>query len=439
MESIQMKIAKTAARNWGQTEPTTLEESLGITWDSEVAAVKGIAETLELDESVIEQLVGTIDEDGKYRRDGQIYTSDTISPEISEQLQKAIQGDGKNKSILSILSTIHDSWVRNNSDNFLKPGRNKERQFVPLQMLNWGEVESDLLFLKPILEASGIEIDEEQLKQEHELQQQEYMIDNGILSHEDLVKHLSRGSKSYSALEGLETKNGGNIDGLLQDPEVLESMATQIESKVPIRSREELAMDIIKSDNESLNDLSWVYTSSFDGNFDKNKCPVLDTPISKREIMLSKLIGQPYPTYFLSGISNDNHDVYQNKIVGSRGYEYKLDQAETYMQKTMASSKESLEEGKNGRIEFGYTTTGEKIGGSLEITDKELEAAGLSTGRMGWSEITRDKSKTVSPKDIAKADESRELTSTELAPIQKSGIKAFIKNLIDKIKGLGEK
>ena len=47
--SIEMKIAKVAASNWGQQEPTTIEEAKGITWGSEVAAINGMARVLDLD------------------------------------------------------------------------------------------------------------------------------------------------------------------------------------------------------------------------------------------------------------------------------------------------------------------------------------------------------------------------------------------------------
>lgn len=249
MDTIQMKIAKTAAQNWGQQEPTTLEEALGITWDSEVAAVEGIGKALNLDESVVEKLVGTKDESGKLNRDGEIYTKAAISPEIAEQISASIRGP---EDILSILSTIHDAWAKNNPNNFLKPDRNKERQFVDLRLLNWGEVESDLIFLQPILEAAGVTLDMEALREAHEMQQIQYLLDNKIFSHEDLVAHISQGSKVYSALEGLETKHGGNIDELLQNPEIAEKMAGQIESKVAIRSKDDFKEYIRQSENRNL-------------------------------------------------------------------------------------------------------------------------------------------------------------------------------------------
>ena len=251
-DSIQIKIAKIAAHNWGQEEPTTLKDSLKITWDSEVSAVQGIVKALELDDEITEQLVGTKNENGELNRDGEIYTNDTISEKIASKIREGIQGKDKNKTILGILSTINDNWVINNSNNFLKPDRNKERQFVPLELLNWEEVESDLLFLKPILEASGIEIDEKQLRAQHTVQQNEYLIDNNIFSHDDLVNHLSRGAGFYPILSDLETKNGGNISDLLNNPEIAEKMAKQVESKVSLPSREDLATGIIKQDKSKL-------------------------------------------------------------------------------------------------------------------------------------------------------------------------------------------
>lgn len=251
-DSIQMKIAKIAAHNWGQEEPTTLKDSLKITWNSEVSAVQGIVKALELDDEITEQLVGTKNENGELNRDGEIYTNDTISEKIASKIREGIQGKDKNKTILGILSTIHDNWVINNCNNFLKPDRNKERQFVPLELLNWEEVESDLLFLKPILEASGIEIDEKQLRAQHTVQQNEYLIDNKIFSHDDLVNHLSRGAGVYPILSDLETKNGGNISELLNNPGIAEKMAKQVESKVSLPSREDLATGIIKQDKSKL-------------------------------------------------------------------------------------------------------------------------------------------------------------------------------------------
>lgn len=321
--SIEMKIAKIAASNWGQQEPTTIEEAKGITWGSEVAAINGMARVLNLDSEDIEKLVGTKEQDGE------IYTQEVISEDIASKIRSAISRADKNESVLEILSTIHNEWVKNNSNNFLKVNdkgerRNKERQFVPLELLDWGEVQSDLLFLKPILEASGIELDEKQLRDRFEVVQQEFLIDNGITSHEKLVEFLSKGAKSYPALEGIETKFGGNIEQLLKDPTIVEEMAGQIESRVKIKSEKEMAKDILDSKNPEMNEVFWADTRVDNPTFSEEKCPRINGPISRREILLSKTTGSPYPKYITSGILDHNRDGYINEIRKPRDSEWDI-------------------------------------------------------------------------------------------------------------------
>ena len=312
IDCIEMKIAQASAEHWQHPIAPTLDEAIKGISGSEIAAVKGIIKTLNLDDSVFETLIGTLNEDKKPNKDGEIFTRETISEDIALQIKNKLEGSEKNKRVLSVLSTIHDAWVNNNSNNFLKPDRNRERQFVPVELLDWKEVENDFVFLKPILQAAGIEIDEKALQEEFELMQKEYMIDNKIFSHEDLVKHLMKGSKFYNVLEGLETEHGGNIDTLLQNQEISEKMARQMEERgIIAKSREELAKDIESSTNESLDEVLWIQSEKDDPNFDKSKLPDLNGPISRREILLSKLIGKPYPQYIFDGIEDYKHDKYK--------------------------------------------------------------------------------------------------------------------------------
>lgn len=230
VDSIEMRIAEKAAQNWGEPLPENLEEAKKITGGSEIAVAKGIDELLGIDEKYSGILYD-------------IYSRTEISSWRAE-IQEVLNGENKYNSILDILSTIHNEWVKNHSNNFLAvkangERRNKERQFVPLELLDWGEVQSDLLFLKPVLEATGVEIKEEQLKEQFDFRQQEYLTNNKIFSHEDLVNHLRGGSRHfYPTLEGLETTNGGSIDALLRNPKILEEMATQIEGRVSIKAEE---------------------------------------------------------------------------------------------------------------------------------------------------------------------------------------------------------
>lgn len=178
--------------------------------------------------------------------------------------------------------------------------------------------------MKPILEASGIELDEKELRDRFEVVQQEFLIDNGITSHEKLVEFLSKGAKSYPTLEGIETKFGGNIEQLLKDPTIVEEMAGQIESRVKIKSEKEMAKDILDSKNPEMDEVFWADTRVDNPTFSEEKCPRINGPISRREILLSKTIGIPYPKYITSGISDHNHDEYINEIRRPRDGEWDI-------------------------------------------------------------------------------------------------------------------
>lgn len=284
--------------------------SSSITYDSEVAAIRGMATVLGLSEGKVTELIGTRDEDGKLKRDGQIYTQDIIDSLASYMVEAGRSSNDKRfntkeSAIIDMLSVIHDEWIKNNPNNFLKDGRNKEYQFVPLQLLDWEEAKSDLLFLKPILEAGQVEIDEEAIKREFELRQMEFLLDNDITTHEQLVEYLN--SSRY--LEGLETKNGGNIKELLNNPEIAEKMAKQIEDRIGMRSEEQLITDIIKSDNPRLNDMMWIKTKDRMSQEVRDILPngdemmYVDNAISRREYILSRTIGKPYPEVVINGTS----------------------------------------------------------------------------------------------------------------------------------------
>lgn len=430
LDSIEMKIAKIAAENWGQQEPQNLEDAKGITWGSEISSIKGIISVLGLSPESEQQIT----ED--------VYTKDTISEEIAKQIQSKIYRNGNSSaSIIDMLSVVHDEWVKNNSNNFLRVNkdengndkpRNKEYQFVPLKMLSWKEAKSDLLFLKPILEGAGISVDEKLIEQQFEIAQKEFLIDNGIDSPDKLRFKLAQGSKFYPALEGIETKNGGNIDELLKNNEILEKMAGQVEGQIEIKSREEMAVDLIKSDNEDLNELFWIQTVTRDIENDE-KLPYISEPASKREVLLSKLIGKPYPTYF-NGITLPNYDRYENMLQGWGGHEYAMDVTEANRANMASKAKESKNPDldKEGIITFGYDRNAEVIPGEIKVSKRDLIKSQLDPEKMGWSERTIEKKGKVSKKDMAEADEMHKFT-TEVGEA-----KGIIQKLLDKVKGKGE-
>lgn len=422
VDSIEMRIAKIAAKNWGQAEPQNLEEAKGITWGSEISSIKGIVKVLKLPTEMEEKMIQDV------------YESDTISPQVAKEIQRKIIGitGTAEPNIIKMLSTVHNEWVRNNPNNFMKETdgkrRNKEYQFVPLELLSWKEAKSDLLFLRPILEASGIDIDEKQVEEQFVVAQKEFLAEHGIVSEEALKRKLQSGSKFYPALEGLETKFGGNIENLLKDQTILEDIVNQVKEQVPIKSREELAKEIIASENPKYDDVMWLGKGITQPEWTEP-----DNPISEREVVLSKLIGHPYRQDFLSIEHHPVFGPYSRALKGPYGHEQEIVQYENAIENRKREAEQETDE--KGCIE--YVGDGEKE--TIEISKLELIKAGLDPKEFEWKSLEQIKTKkqknpSISPKDIADADKEQALTTTEVG-----GFKKLLNKLRDMFKGKGEK
>ena len=90
---------------------------------------------------------------------------------------------GLETSIVEILGTIHDNWIRDNGNKFDDPKRSKKLyQFVDLRAMTFNEDGAlvDLKFLQPIMEGSRIEVDLEKLEEELLRGQKEYMEAHGM-------------------------------------------------------------------------------------------------------------------------------------------------------------------------------------------------------------------------------------------------------------------
>ena len=175
------------------------------------------------------------------------------------------------------------------------------------------------------------------------------------------------------------------------------------------KSKEELAMEILHSSDKGLDEVLWIKTTELDlvrpevpGN--NEKFPLLDGPISKKEIFLSVLIGRPYPTYFLDGIMSHNHDTYKNTITEPK--ELQGDIAFYYSQRIeerKEKSKDALDE--KGTVKFGLRDYGPGYGmgeleGQLEVSEKDILAAGLEPEKMGLEHTKLVDHKKITLKDL---------------------------------------
>ena len=166
-----------------------------------------------------------------------------LTPEEIEQYKKAVfegpenaeifktvqdrigQLEDPNKLMISTLSDIHDGWVKDNQKKFF--AREKKHQHMPLELIGWNEVKSDLLFLRPILEASGLEIDESTLEGTYKDTVLKFLEDKGIQTKEDLQAAITQGTDFYPALEGQDAI----VEALSQPEFVSETLMPQLEAK----------------------------------------------------------------------------------------------------------------------------------------------------------------------------------------------------------------
>lgn len=123
--------------------------------------------------------------------------------------------ESSSKNIISILSHIHDGWVKDNQKKFM--ARDKKYQHMPIELIGWKEAKADLLFLRPILSAMHVGFSEEVLEEFYNERVQEFLKEKGIADVNKLTEEISKGAEFYPALEGQE-----DITQALQDTKFVE-------------------------------------------------------------------------------------------------------------------------------------------------------------------------------------------------------------------------
>ena len=207
-------VAKAALMNWNglteeqanqkiQTESVQELENQVYAMNSMKHAVLGITNELGLSEEETKQLWDAV-----------IHGPENA--EIFSTVEQKANGF-THEQILNVLSTIHDSWViDNSSDKAFQEEivRKQLHQYVPLELIGWNEVRSNLLFLNPILSSIGVSVNENQLSSAYHKRVTEYFEKNNIYDYIDLVVLLGQGKEYYSILpENLEQ----NLQSMIGD------------------------------------------------------------------------------------------------------------------------------------------------------------------------------------------------------------------------------
>ena len=165
-----------------------------------------------------------------------------VSRDLQKKINTAFMQHGKEDAVIEALCSIHNNWMRNHGNNFQKPGRDKDYQFVDLRLMPFGDdgATADLIFLRPILEACGIEIDMDKLEQRFNEMQAEFLEEKGLDTPEAVRDYLAKGSESNEVLEELVAGDGTGktIDEILRsNPEVVNHMTEQVMKNLPNRAK----------------------------------------------------------------------------------------------------------------------------------------------------------------------------------------------------------
>lgn len=237
--TVYKQIAKDALMSWNglsEEEATkVVQESSNEELESQVyaqgsidAAIKGFQKYSQeylknkngYEQPISEQDMETFKEiimTGDYRNGSTNDFFETVKKQMGlgrENTDEKQIAEDTRDMVISVLSTIHDGWVHDNQKKFF--ARDKKYQHMPIELIGWKEVKSDLLFLKPILEAMDLSayISEEDLEKAYNQRVQAFLEEKGITDIDKLSEQISRGAEFYPALEGQD-----DITQALQDTE----------------------------------------------------------------------------------------------------------------------------------------------------------------------------------------------------------------------------
>lgn len=198
-------IAINAKMKWeGKDLETALNEIVSLKDGEEVlksvyatnsvnAAISSISDLVKLDLKEKEELKRAV-YDGPENA--------TILKETKAKINNLFQYNIE-EFILKISEDVHNDWVKNNSDELTfnkKNNKSQARQYLPLELIGYNEVESDLLFIEPILFSLGIKINKEKLKEAYYSKLESYLKENKITNEEELESHILLGSEMYPSL-----------------------------------------------------------------------------------------------------------------------------------------------------------------------------------------------------------------------------------------------
>ena len=231
-------------------EEANVRKSISAVWDSILEKFEN-GEELKIDPShdlsnhkmMIEEYImedGISDDD--YYYDYGYSWERNLSKHFNEKFNEKYKGR-EDEFVLDILSSLHDSTIKNKENEFL----------LPIELSGWKKIQPELLYVGPMLKnIFNIKIDEKTLEEAYNKRVQKYILDKEVKNTEDLVLLLSKGKEFYSILEGQEEK----INKLGDEEYIRTIVIPQIESNLG-NTLEDLRANTVEqvAKNPSMSDL----------------------------------------------------------------------------------------------------------------------------------------------------------------------------------------
>lgn len=113
------------------------------------------------------------------------------------------------KLALETCDAIHKGWTGRNSTPFFgaKDAKDQQYQYTPSEFIGWGEVKADLLFLKPVADSVGLNIDEASMKE---------LYAERVVDYLEKVKEI--------AGPGIEGVGGPGVDTIVELIDVIDNL-----------------------------------------------------------------------------------------------------------------------------------------------------------------------------------------------------------------------
>ena len=246
------QVAKKALMNWNGLSEEEAKKIVSTQTFDEIEsqvyakgsmdyAIEGMKSSLRLSDKDVSELSTFIYNGGQSK----IIDFLRENNEMSHRLEQKTNGQSiitnktlVNDLIMDTLFHVHDGWVQDNVKKF--NAREKKHQHMPSELIGWKEAKADLLFVRPIFEAAGIEVNEEELEQVYNGRVKEFFLEHGIQTARNLSDSITQGEEFYPALKGY-----GDILVTINDPEYVDEKIIPAIEQQGIGKIEEVRKNIV--------------------------------------------------------------------------------------------------------------------------------------------------------------------------------------------------